>query len=184
MADNTPSSLNTLERLHLANQFSILERLDPDQKDHWAMCRKVIESGYTIMYGEVFQHINSELEREECEFVFDVLNMYRDLGHSYAALTDKGGIDADDVEFHGFDGNNETALYFFIEFLKEQGRWSETLEKCGMNTHYPVVDRYRKMIPIWKDIRAQYDPVAKWHDLTADEVKKILFWKDRAVSAS
>lgn len=182
MADNTPHTLTIMERVQLANQFRILQQIDENESDHWAKCKEIVESGYTIMYGEIFQGFSDELDRDDCVFVFDVLDMYRDLKFSYGALPDKTGIDEYDVTFRGFDGNNETEYYSFIGFLKEQGRWSETLENCGMNSHSPTVDRYRVMIPIWKNIRKQYNPIGQHHDLTADEIKQVLDWK-KAVGA-
>jgi uncharacterized protein YfbU (UPF0304 family) len=184
MADNTPRSLTIIERLQLANQFALLEKLDPHEKEHYAMCREVLTDGYTAFYGEVFQGIGEELPEEHCQFVYDVLDMHRDLTGSYEALTDKAGIDPFLVSFRGFDGNNEVELMGFLRFLKEQGRWSETLEKCGLNSHCPTVERYRAMLRIWKPIRDKYkSDFGEWHNLTADEIKQVLDWKNAAVSA-
>jgi uncharacterized protein len=187
MSDNTPKTLTPLERLQLANQFAILEKLDSQEKDHYAMCREVMQSGYTTFYGEVFQGIGDELEQDYCHFVYDVLDMHRDLMGSSDALTEKEktGIDPYLVTFRGFDGNNEIELYGFLKFLKEQGRWSETLEKCGLNSHCPTVERYREMLRIWKPIREKYQSgiTAEWHNLTSDEIKQVLDWKNKAVSA-
>ncbi len=70
--------------------------------------------------------LNDEVSEDDCRFVYDVLDMHRDLIRSYEALTDKAGIEAADVSFRGFDGNNEPELYGLISFLKGQGLWEET----------------------------------------------------------
>lgn len=187
MADNNPRTLTVLERLQLANQFAILEELvDENEKDHYAKCREIMESGYTIMYGEVFQGISDELPQDYCEFVFDVLDMHRDLMTSFEQLKDKESIDPSQVNFRGFDGNNESELMGFLTFLKGQGRWSETLEKCPLNSHFPTVDRYQAMLRNWKPIRDKYkgDLGTDWHNLTAEEIKQVLDWKNKEVNAS
>jgi uncharacterized protein len=185
LADNTPSSLTVLQRLQFANQFAILEKLHPNERNHYAMCRQVMENGYTAFYGEVFTGIGDELPEDYWQFVYDVLEMHRDLRGSYDALADKSGIDPFLVTFRGFDGNNETELYAFLKFLKEQGRFSQTLEKCGLDTHCPTVERYREMLRIWKPIRQKYESgiTAEWPNLTSDELKQVLDWKKKAVSA-
>jgi hypothetical protein len=183
MPDNTPETLTVTERRQLANQHEILEKLDPNNAEHHAKCRTILQKGYTLLYADVFQGIYEELNQEDCRFVYDVLNMYRDLTWSYEALTDKAGIDADDVRFPGFDGNNETAFYGFAGFLKEQGLWKETLGPSGLNSHAPTIQRYQKMLANHKTIRDKYDPMVKRHDLTADEIKQIMPWKFQAVSA-
>jgi uncharacterized protein YfbU (UPF0304 family) len=184
MADNTPSSLTILERLQLSNQFAILEKLDPTEQKHYAMCREVMERGYTSFYGEVFQGIGDELPEDYGHFVFDVLDMHRDLKGSYDSLADKSGIDPFLVTFRGFDGNNEHELYAFLKFLKEHGRFSQTLEECGLDSHCPTVERYRGMLGIWKPIREKYQSgfSAEWQNLTSDEIKQVIDWKKTAAA--
>jgi uncharacterized protein YfbU (UPF0304 family) len=183
VADNTPDTLTPTERLQLANQHEILEKLDPDNKEYHAKCREILTSGFTLLYPQVFQEINEELDQAACKFVYDVLDMHRDLIQSYDALTDKAGIDLADVRFRGFDGNNEGELYRFISFLQKHGLWKETLANCGLNTHAQSVPRYRKMLEQHKAIRDQFDPLGKSHDLTADEIKQVVFWKFQGVAA-
>jgi uncharacterized protein YfbU (UPF0304 family) len=184
MADNTPHTLAPTERLQLAQQHEILEKLDPDNAEHHAKCREILQNGFTLLYGEVFQDIYEEVDQDACEFVYDVLAMYRDLMRSYDAMVDKAGIELDDVRFAGFDGNNESRLYGFIKFLKGQGLWDEPLATSGMNSHYPTIGRYQKMLANYKAIRDKYDPMAKSHDLTAEEIKQVMPWRfQHAVSA-
>jgi uncharacterized protein YfbU (UPF0304 family) len=182
MADHTPHTLTVTERRQLANQHEILEKLDPNNADYHSKCQTILEKGYTLLYGEVFQSVGEEVSEDDCKFVYDVLDMYRDLIRSHEALTDKAGVDADDVRFPGFDGNNETELFGFIRFLKEQGLWEETLASSGLNSHSETITRYQKMLKNHKAIRDKYDPMAPWHDLTADEIKQVMPWRFQAVA--
>jgi uncharacterized protein YfbU (UPF0304 family) len=181
--DKTPETLTPTERLQFANQFAILEKLDQNNAEYYAKGRKILESGYTLLYGEIFQTVSDELPVHDCNFVYDVLETHRDLIQSYAALTDKAGITPDDVRFRGFDGNNESEFYGFVQFLQEHGLWKETLTG-GLNSHAPTIDRYREMVAKRKKIRDQYEVGATWHDLTAEEIKEVVYWKFQAVGAA
>jgi uncharacterized protein YfbU (UPF0304 family) len=98
-------ALTPFERLSLMNQLLILKRLDPDNAKDYDDQITILHSGYTIRYGEVFQPVFEEMPIEECEYVYDVLDMHRILITSFESLTDKQGLTADDVRFRGFDGN-------------------------------------------------------------------------------
>jgi uncharacterized protein len=139
-------TLTLVERKILANQFVLLEKLDPEQAEYYAESRDIIEHGYTIFYDEVLQSIYDEMPIAECRYVFDVLDMHMALRNSYDKLTDKGGVSEDDVRFRGFDGNNESKRYAFAEFLKKTGKWAETLVG-GLNSHSMMtIQRYPKML--------------------------------------
>ena len=43
-----------VERLQLANQFAILEKLYHPNGEHFAKNRKILEDGYTLLYEQVF----------------------------------------------------------------------------------------------------------------------------------
>jgi uncharacterized protein YfbU (UPF0304 family) len=104
----TEHNLSDSERLLLSNRYAILEKLDSHNADHYAKLRKILQDGYTILYGEVFRDLSGPISSEECHYVFDVLDMYRTLPTSYEHLSDKSGVDVDDLRFRGFDGNNES----------------------------------------------------------------------------
>ena len=147
MDEKKVTTLTPVERLQLTNQFLILEKLDPTNAEQYAKNRTILEDGYTLLYSELFQGIGDEMSVADCRYVYDVLDMYRALRHSYEELTDKEGLTLNDVRFHGFDGNNETNYYVFIRFLQEEGRrWTETLKDCGLNTHSETNERYAVML--------------------------------------
>ena len=120
-------TLTPVERLQLINQFRILGKLYPEYAKDYAESRDIIAHGYTIEYEEVFSEVFEEMDIEECKYVYDVLNLHRNLIQSFDALTDKKGLTLDDVRFRGFDGNNESKRWAFAEHLQKQGKWKETL---------------------------------------------------------
>jgi len=162
--------LDKIERRVLANQYAILEKLDPDNAAFYAKNQKILEEGYSMFYSEVLP--SDEVKYNRCQYVTDILNLYRALDRSYNELDDKSGIDPDDIRFDGFDGNNESDLLSFAEFLKEEGRFKESL-KGDLNSHSMTEHRYDRMLDRFKAISQKHDVAAQW-DLSKDEIKQII----------
>lgn len=162
--------LDKVERLVLMNQYAILEKLDPHNTEDYAWSRKVLANGYSWFYSEVLP--DNEVPYERCEHVMDILNMFRVLKRSYDALleTDKPWI-SKDIRFGGFDGNNESDLLSFAQFLKEDALFEESLLGAGdLNSH--------SMTDHWHNIMlSRYNAIVgeeKFRELTGEEIKKIL----------
>ena len=176
--ETTTTTLSPLERLMLANQLRILEKLDTENADEYKMHRDIIVHGYTIQYDEVFTEIHDEMSVEECRYVYDVLDLYRVLIRSYEELKDKEGLTDDDVKFEGFDGNNESKRWAFARHLKEEGRWTETLigDLNSHSVHTKML--YPKMLERFEPIQqAILDSHSGNWILTADQIKKVINWK-------
>src|SRR5437016_2554123 len=117
--------LSRFERWMLANQYRILEKIDPDEAQHYAEARQAFENGYELHYEWLAEgifddpHIMSEFE---CREVIDILSMFSALHHSFEALPDKSGIDKARIKFLGFSGNDETKQMGYANyFCKRQG---------------------------------------------------------------
>ena len=174
MSDKIPSTLTQFERLILANQLRLLEYVDPQNKEGYREQRTIVEHGYTLLYSDVFSGVYpEELPIEECRYIFDVLDMYRDLHHSYKALSDKQGIKTTDVKFKGFDGNNESARWGFTKFLHEQGKWTESLSHGAINSHSMVtMSLYPKMLAEYEQVKSKqgYD----FGKMSATDIKQMI----------
>jgi len=145
--------LDVKDRLVLSNQYRILEKVDPDNAETYARNREIVESGYEISYDWIADHIESEPMKEEaCREVFDILDMYRRLRSSYDKLADKSGIDANDVDFPGFDGNNEPGYLAFGEFLNKQGKYTESTVS---NSHSRTLEMYQRMLGAFRPLRGK-----------------------------
>jgi uncharacterized protein YfbU (UPF0304 family) len=176
---DTVTTLTPLERLTLANQFRMLEKLDLENADEYKKNRDIIVNGYTIQYDEVLTEIDDEMSVEECRYVYDVLNMYRALIRSYEDLKDKKDLTSDNVKFRGFDANEESKQWAFTKHLQEEGMWEETLKGVDVNNHGSISkSRYPKMLkrfePIWEQLLASHSGN---FDLTAEQIKEIIDWK-------
>lgn len=163
--------LNDKERLIIANQLLILEKLYPNESEYYAKRRKAVEQGYTLHYSQLTEHLYEEMTEEECKEVLDILNMYRAITFSYQKISDETDIDDSDIKFPGFSGNNEIKqLSYTHYFVVELDRFLELRdgnEYPDFNSHFPMIDRYRRMLQVWN----AYDDK---HHLTEEQIKKLL----------
>lgn len=147
--------LSWKERLMLSNQLKILEKLYPEEAEDLAKYRKAIDEGYELHYGDA-QHICPDKEclpAEQCQEVLDILDMYRALTFSYQKLK-KPRIEVSEIEFPGFDGNNETEQMayarYFIHTLGRFGELREDSEYGDYNSHMQMLPVYGRMLEVWR----------------------------------
>lgn len=143
--------LTKKERLILANQFKILEKLYPGKAEDYSVRRKALESGFALHYATLFEHIYDEMPEEQCREVLDILNMYRVITFSLEKIEDKGDIaNHPYVQFPGFNGNTEINYLLYAEyFITDLGRFKELKydqEYPDLNSHMPTLDKYRRML--------------------------------------
>ena len=166
-----PETLTEMERLQLANQYAILEKLDPHDAKHWAECKEIVQRGYTLSYGKMFDPIWDELSYDDCRYVFDVLAMHDALQRSFERLADKAGLSESDVAFHGFSGNEETHLLAFAQYIRDSGQWDWMLKGKDLDSHFPTEWRYKAMLEKWKPIEPIERKAAR---LSKEDIKEIL----------
>jgi uncharacterized protein len=167
-------NLTRFERLMLANQLQILEAVNPDEAESYAYQREALEEGYELHYDAAFEAISSDTMTEaDCHFVVDVLAMHRSLQFACNDLGDMTGIDAHDIEFRGFDGNEESRLLGYCKYFCHEkpgpGRFTELTKawRDDFNSHWPMADRYRQMLKAWRES-------ANPHELTKDDIVRIV----------
>lgn len=164
-------TLTPADRQILINQYAILEKLDPDNAEDYKRNQKILNNGFAILYNDVV-NVWDEMDAEDGKYVMDVLDMHRDLKYSFDDLDDKAGLTAEDVEYEGFDGNNETMRLALAEELKAEGRWQEL--DLTKNSHSTTTkDRYPKMLARYREVSDK--KAGKL--LTADEIKYVIEWK-------
>ncbi len=153
--------LSKKERVFLINQYRILEKLYPEEASHYKELIHILEYGFQLFYSMIDEWILDDMLVSECEFVIDILNIYR-------AIEDlKRASSIDELSnhhysyFHGFDGNNESKYLGFARFLiNEQGKFAEQQQyfklNDDLNSHAPMVDKYERMISKWKELGESY----------------------------
>lgn len=149
--------LTRVERWMLVNQYRILERVDPENREDHETCRMALEAGYELSYETCATSIDEKgLSAEECKEVLAILDMFRALRHSMEELTDKTGIDLRAVQFDGFDGNNETKQFLYATFFCS--RYNRFPELDVRNSHGPSLGGYRSMRRVWESCVNKYQP--------------------------
>ena len=160
--------LNLQERLLLANQFRILERLDPEDAVQHSERREALERGYVLEYGGTFETISPlEMSEADCRLVMNVFDLFSSLQNSHAQLNDTAGIDSSKLQCRGFDGNNESELRGYALYLRRTQRWEKLLGDGDLNSHEPTRELYGRMLERWN---ASVDK----DQLTKDDILRII----------
>jgi len=93
--------------------------------------------------------------------VADVLDMWSFMEEAYEKLSagEKKLIETQavplgkSITFPGFDGNNENEHMGIAQFLVDKmGRFSR-FKGRSFNSHYPVIDSYRRMLRVFEPMR-------------------------------
>ncbi|HDR7595222.1 TPA: YfbU family protein [Bacillus mycoides] len=181
-------TLSKHERLILANQYEILFRLakDEDEKINFTNLRDIFTSGYSRYYSHATEFFSEEVSPQECKFVIQVLNLYRDLYFSRKrnkeALT---SIAEENVLFKGFDLNDDVGskYYSFYKFIVEQQGGYDYIRELikegkieGYNSHGfgKNLNELERMVMKRQEIINGRDSILRANDLTLEEIKEIL----------
>jgi uncharacterized protein YfbU (UPF0304 family) len=164
--------LTKVERWILANQYKILEQVDPDNAEHYQTMQEILEKGYETEYRWKTQHIYDDddvVTEEKGHYVINVLAMYDALQQSYQRLADKEGIDQNAFAFPGFDGNNEGEYLGYARFLRDKEEKFTDLQVSGrdLNSHFPTLDMYNRMQNAWAQRGGG-------HEMSRDDINAIL----------
>jgi uncharacterized protein YfbU (UPF0304 family) len=167
--------LSIKDRLIIANQLKILERLYPEEAGGYSIHRKAIENGYKLHYSWLTNHFcEEEMSEEECREVLSILDMYRAITFSYQRAEDKEGLDESEIMFRGFDVNHEVKQFGYVMyFIVDLQRFPELRgegEYPDFNSHGSVtLSKYKKMLQIWN----QYGDENK-QSLTIAQIRNLL----------
>ncbi|MGQ4574952.1 YfbU family protein [Dermabacteraceae bacterium P7006] len=162
-----PKTLTAYERQLLATLHRILARvvdddnLEDGDKEYQLRQAKILESGFTGLYGQEFIGISPELSQADCTLVMDILDMFRMIDTGLKALEEKGEtLDIDNkfmLTFDGFDFEieREAAMADFVKYLVEDGRWTEhaaMIKETGCNSHGQRLPKYQAMLSEYKHV--------------------------------
>lgn len=186
--DLEPDSLSALDRHTLALLHRILGRVLPEDesdvdgdKDYQLERAKVLERGFTKEYSMEFLGIEPELSPRHCDFVLDVLQMFRIALHSINELQ-KQGVEVDDslreaLTFDGFDHNDliENQMSDYVRFLVESGKWAEqkdfVLGSEYGNSYHQVIPSYSRMLTEYREVKQRRTRSAGLRSYILNEVE-------------
>lgn len=149
-------SLSKEERLILANQLKILEKLYPEEAEYYSQSRKALEEGYALHYRTVFQDIYDEMPESDSQEVIDILNMYRAMCFSTQKAENKDVLEKLPLfQFPGFDANEELNQFMYTQYyIVDLNRFQELCYGDSMpefNSHEPMLETYRSMLKAWRE---------------------------------
>jgi uncharacterized protein YfbU (UPF0304 family) len=154
--------LTKVERVILANQYRLLEVLVPAEAAYFAQRREIVEKGYAIHYSEIDQWFYEEMEPEASREILDILNMFRALSDAADRKLSVGV----NLRFGGFDGNDESSEFGYVTFLVERLQRFTEINTTELNSHWPMMGRYRAMLAEWRECKEKYE-------LTQAEIDRI-----------
>jgi uncharacterized protein YfbU (UPF0304 family) len=164
------TEITRVERKILANQYAILEIVDPKNAESYAESREILEHGFKTDYEHVLAGVYEApdaMSAAECEYVGDILQMY-DMMQTAYKNGQTAGVDPKRLKFPGFDGNHEIKFMTYARFMRKHGKWDFLdLAATNFNSHCPTADRYERMLAEWGASENKYE-------LTAADIIRIL----------
>lgn len=157
------TKLTDVERLLLANQFRILDKLEPDE--HYRLAAEALTRGYEGLYQRLVFHLSEPLPERVVTEVYDIFEMYCGLTDAYEHRGVKKPKGLHPV-FEGFDGVHDPHHGVGNFLVKDLGLWPE-LKKGPMNSHSSTtLPSYLKMVAVWKKLGKPH-PITQAH---ADDI--------------
>lgn len=117
----------------------------------------------------------SETPTEAVKQVYDILDMHRVVEPSFRklALAEKGKVtNPDDLDFAGFDGNNETEHFSAATFMIEKMGLYAEFKGRPLNSHRPTVGKALRQVRVFQRLRAAKGLTAHG-GFTGDELNEI-----------
>lgn len=151
------------EKALLVMMAEVMKHLEVDSECAPDYLSKVIYGGHYWAPKWDMQGLfhDEEDDPDDVRFVVDVMEMWHHIESGYAKLSkkDKEKVKREahpfgtDVQFSGFDGNNESSLVGIARFLvRDMGRFEEFADR-ELNSHFPSVDMHRRMLNVFTPMR-------------------------------
>ena len=157
-------NLTLKDRLNLYNQYTILQKLSQIQEDEYeardyGLKAEIVSEGYIHDYYLLTDGFSDDFLPEDAKLVWDTLDMYSAIHSSYKKLKNPK-LTREQIEFYGFDGNNEIKHMNYCKFIiNSLGRFAELGEngRKDYNSHSQRCQKYKNMITAWKSMTNPYD---------------------------
>lgn len=143
--------LTKVERLLLANQYRIMNMIDPDDSREHQKIIDCLYEGY-LHRLDIFDHINEQIDNTIHSDVFRILQLYRSIYDALNVLWAEPSEPRKQLPFPGFDGNEESSYYAYTNYLLErEGLYKELQSNSGYNSHCPMWPKYVSMLRVWEE---------------------------------
>jgi len=167
--------LTDVERQILFNQYLILSKSDIDgwyDKKDFILKAKILYHGYEGLYDEVIS-IEKSVDSSISDFVLDILSLYNNILVSYQKLTKEEKLEypIKNIQFDGFDGNEETSECWFCKFfVEDMDRYSDLkqITNFPFNSHMPRLRMYINQLEFAEKIDKEL------YELNLQDIKDIM----------
>ncbi|MEE2062271.1 YfbU family protein [Rhodococcus artemisiae] len=162
---DVPSFLSPAQRLLLAQQRETLATLadDDSEREEHTLAAEALREGFAGEYGNIFGYLEPELDLNQCQFLWDILDMFRVLKASIATFTEEEVTELGQLvsraKFDGFDLSDpvEGRMLAYLRYLLRTDRWTEVrprLDEIGDdgNSHSRRLPSYERMLAVFKPI--------------------------------
>lgn len=146
------TTLTVPERTILANQYTILEKLDKANVKTYSYLREIVENGFEGLYHEIFSQIDKPVTYDICDETYDILDMFHAIQIAKKNLTIEqlANINFEKITFDGFDLNNDSHFSFAEFLVKIRGKYIEQ-KKANFNSGSSnSIFVYRRLLEYYK----------------------------------
>jgi uncharacterized protein len=131
------------------------------------------------LQGSLHRHTTNEAVVKE---VVDFLDMWSFIEEAYEALSERDQLGlatrlertSASLTMPGFDGNNESTHLSAARFLIDEMERFQRFKRRELNSHHPVLERYRKMFVKFEPMRAKLVGIK----LSADQIATLVGQRD------
>jgi uncharacterized protein YfbU (UPF0304 family) len=156
------------ERMELVFQLRTLISVskDEDERNSYENYIEILVSGYELNYRDLVEWFDPNgFDVKSCRETHAILHMFSELAWGYRKLNaaQKKTIDAQTIEFAGFDGNNEPGYMAYARFVLFKLNLYESLRAyttaTGLNSHFPMLPKYRSMLNVFSTLSKPNRPL-------------------------
>jgi uncharacterized protein YfbU (UPF0304 family) len=140
------------ERTILANQYSLLEKVDKTNEKRYTYLREIVECGYEGLYLEIYSQIDKPVTFDICDETYDILDMFRAIEIAKKNLTTEqlASINLNKITFEGFDFNNDPHSSFAKFIVKVSGKYLEQQKATFNSGSSNTIFMYRRLLKYYK----------------------------------
>lgn len=147
-------------RLILSNQYQLLSHVDPDNAEHYARLKVIVERGYGLQIQEITKGFG-RFSEEQCRDVLETMEMHHAMQESYKLLSSSehhADLDPRRLQFLGYDFISEAQYVDYVRFLVNfEGLYPQfDAKEHQFNSQVPMKDKYQRMKTIWQHCPRQY----------------------------
>lgn len=153
--------MNNSERLILVTNYQILSFVDKENSEDHQRLIEFLLDGHTELFYENIPSLSPVMSRAEQQEIANIVDMYYIIQVCFLTLKTPVKLTLKDVEFLGFDGNQEgqkrrlTSALFKEKYSDHSFQTPHGVSKTCPNSHIPMNPKYMVMLAKYNSIKKQ-----------------------------